>query len=74
MIDHIFFARKYRRVYAIEILNLCQKHGDEAHAVVKARAGDRHLSDRDRLHWKRVLIAMTPSIFNKPTSYVAQKV
>ena len=42
-----------------EIAGLMQKYGLETYDVIKKRASDQRLSDRDRLHWRRMVIAYT---------------
>ena len=50
-----FWSGSYRRrLDRREIDRLREKYGDEAKDIVRARAQDPELSERDRKHWRRI--------------------
>lgn len=62
------FETKDRRIKdAQEVRQLYNRYGDELVTVLKDRARDRSMKDRDRRHWKRILRkarAYSPDIRN----------
>ncbi len=66
------FANKYRRQYAMEIRGLVDKYGDEALGVVRLRSRDMSLNTRDRQHWERIRVAMSPRLFASAQSTTVQ--
>jgi hypothetical protein len=72
MVLDLFFAEKYRRQYAMEIRGLVDKHGPEALDVVRLRARDKRLNARDRQHWNRIRVAMSPGVFTTQSSSEVQ--
>jgi hypothetical protein len=54
MLGLLFESREQRDRDRLELRKLVMKYGDDAKDVVKERAADRTLSDRDRTHWRRI--------------------
>ena len=54
MLELLFESREQRERDRLELRKLAMKYGDEAKQVVKERAADPKLSDRDRTHWRRI--------------------
>ncbi len=58
MLQILFSTKERRQVDHAEISRLYRRYSENAVAIVRRRAQDSSLSDRDRRHWKRIYQTM----------------